>query len=47
MNLKAPTSADLETMKTFFAALPQQYPAWQVETVREVRELLTATLAAR
>lgn len=46
-NLKAPTSADLETMKTFFAALPQQYPSWQVETVREVRELLASTLAAR
>ena len=47
VNLKAPASADTETIKTFFAALPQQYPSWQVETVREVRELLAATLAAR
>jgi len=47
VNLQAPASGDMETIKTFFAALPQQYPSWQVETVREVRELLAATLAAR
>jgi len=47
VNLKAPASADMETIKTFFGALPQQYPSWQVETVREIRELLAATLVAR
>lgn len=47
VNLKAPTGADMEAIKAFFAALPVQYPAWQVETVREIRELLAATLAAR
>ena len=47
VDLKAPTGADLETMRTFFdARLPQQYPAWQVETVREIRELLAASRAA-
>ena len=47
VNLKAPTGADLQTMRTFFGArLPQQYPAWQVETVREIRELLAAPRAA-
>jgi Thioredoxin len=41
VDLKAPTGTDWQTMKAFFdARLPQQYPAWQVETVREVRELL-------
>ena len=38
-------TADRPTMKAFFAArLPQQYPGWQVETVREIRELLSRTL---
>jgi len=47
VNLKAPTSADMQTMKTFFGArLPQHYPAWQVETVREIRELLAAAMSA-
>jgi hypothetical protein len=46
VDLKAPTGADWQTMKTFFDAhLPQHYPAWQVETVREIRELLATALA--
>jgi len=45
VNLKAPTSEDLQTMKTFFGArLTHHYPPWQVETVREIRELLTAAV---
>ena len=47
VDLKAPMGEDLQTVRTFFnARLPQQYPAWQVETVREVRELLAASRAA-
>ena len=46
VDLKAPTGADLETMRTFFGTLPQQYPTWQGETVREIRELLAAPRAA-
>jgi hypothetical protein len=47
MDLKALTSADMPTVKTFFdARLPQHYPAWQVETVREIRDLLAAAMAA-
>jgi thioredoxin family protein len=47
VDLKAPTGGDRQTMKTFFdARLPQNYPAWQVETVREIRELLAAAAAA-
>jgi hypothetical protein len=43
VSLKAPTSEDLQLMKTFFGPrLPPFYPAWQVETVREIRDLLTA-----
>jgi hypothetical protein len=43
VDLKAPTVEDWQTVKTFFdARLPQHYPAWQVETVREIRELLAA-----
>jgi hypothetical protein len=39
------TGPDRETLITFFnARLPQQYPAWQVETVREIRELLAASV---
>ena len=38
-------NADMATMKAFFnARLPQQYPAWQIESVREIRELLAKTL---
>jgi hypothetical protein len=38
-------NADMATMKAFYdARLPQQYPAWQVETVREIRELLSTVL---
>ena len=37
------TGPDRESLIAFFnARLPQQYPAWQVETVREIRELLAA-----
>jgi hypothetical protein len=47
VDLKALTGADMPTVKTFFdARLPQHYPAWQVETVREIRDLLTAAMAA-
>ena len=47
VDLKALTSADMPTVKTFFdARLPQHYPAWQVETVREIRDLLAAARAA-
>ena len=47
VDLKAATSADMQIMKSFFGArLPQHYPAWQVETVREIRELLTAAMTA-
>ena len=38
-------NADMPTIKAFFdARLPQQYQGWQVETVREIRELLSRTL---
>lgn len=41
VDLKTATGPDRETVMTFFnARLPQQYPAWQVETIREIRELL-------
>jgi hypothetical protein len=46
VDLKAPAAADWETIKAFFAGLPQHYPAWQVETVREIRELLATARAA-
>ena len=47
VDLKALTSADMQTVKTFFdARLPQHYPAWQVETVREIRDLLAVATAA-
>src|ERR1700680_4810190 len=46
MDLKALTNADMPTVKAFFdAPLPQHYPAWQVETVREIRALLAAAMA--
>ena len=38
-------NADMPTMKAFFdTRLPQQYPAWQAESVREIRELLSRAL---
>jgi hypothetical protein len=47
VDLKALTSADMPTVKSFFdARLPQHYPAWQVETVREIRDLFAAAMAA-
>jgi hypothetical protein len=46
VDIKTATGPDRETLLTFFnARLPQQYPAWQTETVREIRELLTAAQA--
>ena len=43
LDMKTATGADRQTMIAFFdARLPQHYPAWQIETVREIRELLTA-----
>jgi hypothetical protein len=37
----------MPTVKSFFdARLPQHYPAWQVETVREIRDLFAAAMAA-
>ncbi len=46
VNLKAPTVEGMRTLKGFFdARLPQHYPAWQVETVREIRALLADALA--
>jgi hypothetical protein len=46
VDLKAPSPADMATIKSFFAGLPQHYPAWQVETVREIRELLATARPA-
>jgi thioredoxin family protein len=47
IDIKTATGPDRETLLTFFnARLPQQYPAWQVETVREIRELLAAAPGA-
>lgn len=37
-------NADMPTMREFFKDLPQQYPGWQVESVREIRDLLSHTL---
>jgi hypothetical protein len=43
LDMKTATGADRQTMMAFFdARLPQHYQAWQIETVREIRELLTA-----
>lgn len=47
LDLKTAAGADRQTMIAFFdARLPQHYPAWQVETVREIRELLAGALVA-
>lgn len=43
VDLKTATGTDRSTIMTFFdARLPQHYPAWQTETVREIRALLAA-----
>jgi len=47
LDLKTATGVDRQTLIAFFdARLPQHYPAWQIETVREIRELLAAALGA-
>jgi hypothetical protein len=47
VDIKNAAGADRQTLIAFFnGRLPQQYPAWQVETVREIRELLSAALTA-
>jgi hypothetical protein len=47
VDIKTATGPDRQTLIAFFnGQLPQQYPAWQVETVREIRELLAAAQAA-
>jgi hypothetical protein len=46
IDLKKLGDADMQTVKTFFdARLPQQYSSWQVETIREIRDMLSAALA--
>ena len=45
VNLKAPGPDGMKVMKGFFdTRLPQLYPLWQRETVREIRELLAAAV---
>lgn len=45
VNLKALTPDAMTTFKTYFdIRLPQHYPAWQKETIREIRELLVSTV---
>jgi hypothetical protein len=45
VDIKTAAGPDRETLISFFnARLPQQYPAWQVETVREIRELLASSI---
>jgi hypothetical protein len=45
LDFKTATPADMKIIKPFFDdRLPQHYPAWQVETVREIRELLASTI---
>jgi hypothetical protein len=46
VNLKAPGPDGMQTVKGFFdTRLPQHYPEWQRETVREIRELLAAAVS--
>ena len=46
IDMKKLASTDMQTVKTFFdSRLPQQYPGWQTETIREIRELLSNALA--
>lgn len=41
LDIKTATGADRQAMTAFFnARLPQHYPTWQIETVREIRQLL-------
>ena len=43
LDLNTVTGTDRQTLISFFdARLPQYYPAWQVETIREIRELLAS-----
>ena len=43
VDLKTATPAERQALISFFDAnLPQHYPAWQVETIREIRELLAS-----
>ena len=45
-NMQAMTDADRVTTRTFFETrLLQQYPGWQVESIREIRELLSTALS--
>lgn len=45
VNLKAPGPDGMKVVTGYFdARLPQFYPAWQAETIREIRELLTRTV---
>jgi hypothetical protein len=47
VDIKNATGPDRQTLIAFFnGKLPQQYPAWQVESVREIRELLASAQAA-
>ena len=44
VDLKAATGAERQALISFFdARLPEHYPAWQVETIREIRELLASS----
>ena len=45
IDIKTATGADRDTLMKFFARLPEQYPYWQVESVREIRELLASAVA--
>lgn len=45
VNLKAPGPDGMKIVTGYFdARLPQFYPEWQVETIREIRELLMRTV---
>ena len=44
LDLKTATGAERQALISFFdARLPQHYPEWQVDTIREIRELLAST----
>lgn len=45
LNMKAPGPDGMKIITGFFdARLPEHYPAWQRETIREVRDLLTSAV---
>jgi hypothetical protein len=47
VDMKNAAGSDRQTLIAFFnGKLPQEYPAWQVETVREIRELLAGAHGA-